>query len=150
MIILVSPGFLTPNDEAARLISAVIDNAAEQDVTISAMDGRGLYTTTWDPTERSSRSAMAAEAQDQYRKASLSSSENVLASLADGTGGTYVHNSNDLSGGFDTLLAGPEFLYLLAFDPGSLKSPRGSHHLKVKVNQKGLRLQFRQAYYPRQ
>src|SRR5262249_39252884 len=116
VIILLSSGFLTPNDEAAKLISAVIDAAAEQDVTISTIDSRGLYTTNWDPTERSSRSTQAAEAQDQYRKASMASSENVLASLAAGTGGSYVHNTNDLKAGFEGLFAGPEILYLLAFD----------------------------------
>ena len=146
VLILVSPGFLTPTEEAARLISEVLDMADQTDVTISAIDARGLYTTNLDSSERSSSSTLQAREQEQNRPSSMVSSENVMAVLADGSGGTYYHNSNDLISGLDALFGGPKFLYLLSFSPQAKFN--GSYHvLKVRVNQQGLRLRSRHGYF---
>jgi VWFA-related protein len=146
VLVLVSPGFLTPTEEAARLISEVLDIADRADVTISAIDARGLYTTNLDSSERSSSSIIQAREQEQNRPSSMSSSENVMAVLADGSGGTYFHNSNDLISGLGALVDGPKFLYLLAFSPQGKFNGR-YHVLKVEVNQKGLRLRSRHGYF---
>jgi hypothetical protein len=69
----------------------------------------------------------------------------VMEELADGTGGTFYHNNNDLESGFKTLLAGAECRYLLAFSPAKMKS-RVHHSLKVKVNEHGLTVQARGGY----
>ena len=45
----------------------------------------------------------------------MSSNEDVMAELAEGTGGTYFHNSNDLEGGFQKLTAAPEYVYSSSF-----------------------------------
>jgi hypothetical protein len=60
-------------------------------------------------------SSQTSQLKFQYRRGSMSLSEDVMAELADGTGGTYFHNSNDLEGGFERLTAAPECLYLLEF-----------------------------------
>ena len=73
--------------------------------------------------------------------------ENVMAELADGTGGTFFHNSNDLEGGFKKLTEAPEYLYLLEFSPKDVKQDGSYHALKVKVNQDGLKLQARRGYF---
>jgi VWFA-related protein len=146
VLVLVSPGFLTPTEEAARLISEVLDMADRADVTISAIDTRGLYTTNLDSSERSSSSIMQAREQEQNRPSSMSSSENVMAVLADGSGGTYFHNSNDLISGLDALFGGPKFLYMLSFSP-QVKFNGRYHVLKVTVNQEGLRLRSRHGYF---
>lgn len=146
VLILVSPGFLTPTEEAARLISDVLDMAAQADVTISAIDARGLYTTNLASSERGSSSITQAREQERNRPSSMSASENVMAVLADGSGGTYFHNSNDLFSGLDALFGGPRFLYLLAFSPQGKFN--GSYHvLKVKVEQQGLLLRSRHGYF---
>src|SRR5262249_51638706 len=82
---------------------------------------------------------------DQYHRTSMSAASGVMEELADGTGGTFYHNNNDLEGGFKTLLAGAECRYLLAFSPAKLK-PRVHHSLKVKVDGPGLRVQARSGY----
>ncbi len=38
-----------------------------------------------------------------------------MESLADGTGGTFFHNSNDLGIGFKSLTEMPEVVYVLSF-----------------------------------
>ena len=69
----------------------------------------------------------------------------VMEELADGTGGTFIHNSNDLEGGMRTLVSGAEFRYVLAFSVANVK-PRAHHNLKVKVDRPGLSVQARRGY----
>jgi hypothetical protein len=76
----------------------------------------------------------------------MSSNANVMVALAEGSGGIYFHNSNDLANGLESLFNGPKFLYMLAFSPHG-KSDGRYHVLKVKVNQQGLRLRSRGGYF---
>jgi VWFA-related protein len=147
VLILVSPGFLTPGTEAMALKSQILDIAAQANLTISAINARGLYTTNVDASQQGAGSSLAARLQTQYLAASMTSSEMVMAELTDGTGGTYFHNNNNLEAGLSNLLAGPEYLYLLAFSTANMKSNGSYHNLKVKVNQEGLTLQARRGYF---
>ena len=70
-----------------------------------------------------------------------------MAELADGTGGTYFHNSNSLEEGFRNLMSGPSSLYLLAFSPADMKSNGAYHALRVKVSQNRLKVQARRGYF---
>ena len=146
-IILVSPGFLTVTTEAISLKSELMDIAAQANVTISAMDARGLYTTGMDASETGSGSPMATQMKSNFKHYSMTSSEDVMAELADGTGGTYFHNSNDLGEGFRTLTQAPDYLYLLEFTPQNAKADGSYHKLKVKVDQDGVKLQARHGYF---
>jgi VWFA-related protein len=147
VLILVSSGFLTPTTEAMTLQSQVLDIAAQSNVTISAIDARGLYTTGLDASQQGGGSPLAVRLQGQYRQDSMVSSESVMAELADGTGGTYFHNNNNLEAGLNSLISGPGYLYLLAFSNAGVK-PNGAYHdLKVKVKQNGLSLQARRGYF---
>jgi len=148
-LILISPGFLTLTPEAMSQKSQILDLAAQSNVTISAMDARGLYTTEMDASERggsSARDLMQGQHSEHHRE-SMKLNENVMAELADGTGGTYFHNSNDLEGGFKSLTQAPEYVYLLTFSPEQVKPDSTYHPLKVKVEKGGLRVQARQGYF---
>ena len=148
-LIIVSPGFLTATSEAMTLKSQVLDAAARANVTISTMDARGLYTTNPDISQQDNHStfSMITGRAAQYQRDSMTANEDVMAELADGTGGIFVHNTNDMEGGFKRLTAAPEFVYLLEFSLQNVK-PDGSYHsLKIKLNQDGLKLQARRGYY---
>jgi VWFA-related protein len=147
VLILVSPGFLTPGTEAMTLKSKILDVAAQANLTISAIDARGLYTTQLEASQQGAGSALAALLRTQYLQASMTASENVMAELADGTGGTYFHNNNNLEAGLSNLLAGPEYLYLLAFSTANIKFNGAYHNLNVKVNQNGVSVQARHGYF---
>lgn len=150
-LVLVSPGFLILTPESRAEESQIMDMAAQSNVTVSALDARGLYTTEIDASERSKGSAQTMQLKSEYRRRSMSSNENVMAELADGTGGTYFHNSNDLEGGFKRLAAAPEYLYLLEFSLKGVKQNGSYHRLKVTVDQDGVKLQARHGYFaPRQ
>ena len=77
----------------------------------------------------------------------MSLNEDVMAELANGTEGTYFHNSNDLEGGFKSLTQAPEYVYLLEFSLEEVKPDGTYHHLKVKVDKDGLKLQARRGYF---
>ena len=69
-----------------------------------------------------------------------------MAELADGTGGTFFHNRNDLDAGFKALTEPPEALYLLEISLDGVKADGKYHRLKVKVDREGMELQARQGY----
>jgi VWFA-related protein len=93
-LVLVSTGFLILTPESRAEESQIMDMTAQSNVTVSALDARGLCTTETDASERSKGSAQTMQLKSEYRRSSMSSNENVMAELADGTGGTYFHNSN--------------------------------------------------------
>ena len=70
-----------------------------------------------------------------------------MSELADGTGGSFFHNSNDLEGGIEALAAAPECVYLLEFSPEGVKQNGSYHQLKVKVDRDGVKLQARRGYF---
>ncbi|MGB7026759.1 MAG: VWA domain-containing protein [Candidatus Acidiferrum sp.] len=142
-LILVSPGFLTITPEAVAEKSRILDLAAQSNVIISALDARGLYSTEIDASVQGGPYYSILK----YRSDAMNLDEDVMAELANGTGGTFFHNSNDLEGGFKSLTLAPECVYLLEFSPRKLKADGTYHQLKVKVERKGVRLQARQGYF---
>ena len=147
-LILVSPGFVTVTPNSMREKSEVLDLAARANVTISALDARGLYTTNLDASEHgaaSTRDMMTGETQ-QYHSETMNMSENVMSELANGTGGTFFHNSNDLEGGFALLTQAPEYVYLLEMSLDKVRSDGAFHRLKVKVDRDNVKVESRHGY----
>jgi VWFA-related protein len=149
VLILISPGFLSMGQEAMMTKSRIMDMAAQANVTVSTLDARGLYSTELDASQRGASTAydlMSGSVSENHRN-SMSQSEAVMAELADGTGGTFFHNRNDLENGFKQLTMGPEFLYLLEFSPKDVRQDGSYHSLTVKVGRDGLKLQARRGYF---
>jgi VWFA-related protein len=138
-IVLVSPGFLTPDHEYD--VSDIIDRATRSNIFINTLDARGLYTV--DPIGDITRPApvpsnSAAMALDlNYRIQSEERQSDVLLDLSNGTGGFYFHNNNDLDKGFRTTATVPEVSYLLAFNPEAMKFNGQFHSIKVTLTRKG-------------
>jgi VWFA-related protein len=137
-LILISPGFNLRAPEVSAAESQMINLAAQSNVTISTLSARGLYTTS--VTANSDNS-------NRYSILEVHAEENALSDLADGTGGTFFHDSNDLEAGFKALAEGPESVYLLELSLGSVKRDSAFHRLKVKVNRDGVQAQARHGYF---
>jgi VWFA-related protein len=76
---------------------------------------------------------------------SATTNQQILQSLAEGTGGFAVYNTNDLLGGLERIARDQNEFYLLGYVPAS--SPEGScHTLKVKMNQGGMQVRSRSGY----
>jgi VWFA-related protein len=137
-LILISPGFVVRDPIVSAAESQMINLAAQSNVTISTLSARRLYTTF---------QTAGNDFSSAYSRADVSWAEGALSDLADGTGGTYFHNSNDLDEGFKSLAAGPESVYLLELSLDNANPAGAFHRLKVKVNRDGLQVQARRGYF---
>jgi len=152
-LILVSPGFLPIEQESLTAESRIMDLAAQSNVTISALDARGLYAAELDASQQSpslqtaNRAGGSVQDQSGYHRTAMSLAEGSMASLADGTGGTFFHSSNDLDAGLKSLAEAPEYVYLLELSLDNLKPDGAYHRLRVKLDRDGLELQARRGYF---
>src|ERR1700722_15276319 len=131
MLILVSPGFATLAPMALTQESQLIDFAAQSNITISALAAPGLFTPELTASEHSPTGSV--QLQSDYRRSGMALASGAMASLTDGTGGTFFHNRNDLGTGLVGLTAVPECVYLLELSPSSAKPDAPHLLLKVKA-----------------
>jgi len=141
-LILVSPGFLSIAPEALGWESQIIDLAVQSNITINALDARGLYTGVTDISERG-----AGHIIDPTRLAAMTRSEGVMSEFANGTGGAFFHNNNDLRAGLKSVTDGPEVVYVLALSLDGVKPDGLYHRVSVKVDREGMQIQARQGYF---
>jgi len=76
---------------------------------------------------------------------SATTNQQVLAALAEGTGGFTIFNTNDLLGGLERIGREQSEFYILGYVPGD--TPEGScHSLKVKLDRGGVNVRSRSGY----
>jgi VWFA-related protein len=143
-VVLVSPGFITPQLEYEY--TDIVDRAVRSQVVINALDARGLYVPS--PFADASQERPQSGGKILIETAADSAQADLLAVLADGTGGVFFHNDNDFNAGFRRVAEAPEYSYVLAFAPQNLKLDGSFHSLKVTLkNPQKLMLQARRGYY---
>jgi VWFA-related protein len=148
-VILGSPGFLLQDDNQFQL-ERIIDHALRLQVVISSLDPRGLAiiarqmdaSLLYNPGTNGTASG-AMHRMDQNREVLAG---DVLAQVAESTGGEFFHNNNDMKAGFGRL-AGSPGAYILAFAPKDLKADGKLHPLKVKLAEEGYSIQARRSYF---
>jgi hypothetical protein len=118
-------------------------------VVINAIDARGLYTPDMgDISSPPVYSQRTAGYKSGYQLAAQSAQDEVLVALAEGTGGTFFHNRNDISEGLRQAGSSPEVSYVLGFSPQNLKIDGKFHTLKVTLTGKQkYSVQARRGYY---
>jgi VWFA-related protein len=142
-IVVISPGFLVLDDKRAEE-TKLIDNALSLNVVVGGLDARGLYTTSADASERGRPDPVKA----MFASQEAMTLTDTMADLADGTGGSFYHGTNDYDEGFKRVASPPEFIYMLAFSPLELKNDTKPHKLKVTLtNPRGFTVQARATYY---
>ncbi len=151
-IVMVSPGFYLVSDHRTDEMD-VINTAIRNNVVISSLDARGLYTLTpggnadtpigvVDPNTTNIKAAYA-------RQAALANMD-VLQELAGDTGGAFFHDNNDFVSGLKQVAAQPEYIYVLGFAPQNLKLDGSYHKLKIVLkNSAGFEMQARLGYFER-
>ena len=155
-IVLVSPGFIVPDLQYEY--TEIVDRAVRSQVVINSLDARGLY--VFMPYGDASHQAPALpggnlvdnpqppRSKSLIELAAASAQDDLLAILADSTGGIFFHNNNDFNEGFRRVAETPEYSYVLAFVPQNLKLDGSFHSLKVTLkNPQKLTLQARRGYY---
>jgi len=110
---------------AVQETMSLVEHAVRSRVIISGMDTRGLATAS--PTTRDWGFQM---------------------DVADGTGGKFIRDTNDLDSAIQQLAATPKYIYVLGFTPDSPSAKNRFHKLEVKLrNGHGLDVQARAGYY---
>jgi VWFA-related protein len=148
ILVLVSPGFLlsTLQYEASEMV----DRATRANVVINTIDARGLYTpdAMGDIANPPNDSFRTQGIKSLYRASAQGAQDIVLAELADGTGGTFYHNRNDVDEAMREAGAAPEVSYVLGFSPQNLKLDGHFHTLKVALTTKEkFSVQARHGYF---
>jgi len=146
-VILVSPGFITP--ELQYEYVGIIDRAVRSQVVISTLDARGLYTVVpYGDASTHAKNSFLTEGKVLIQTAAASANADLMAALAEGTGGVFFHNNNDFEDGFRRTAEAPEYSYVLGFSPQNLKLDGTFHALAVKLNNpQKLSVQARRGYY---
>jgi VWFA-related protein len=145
-VIFLSPGFLSQSEQYS--LDNVIDRALRSQVIISSLDPRGLAllmresdaSRKFIPGKPGTTNRL--DIQREFVAA------DVLAEIAQDTGGTFFHNNNDLKAGF-AALAGTPVDYVLTFAPADIKPDGKFHTLKVKLAEKhkNYSVQSRRGYF---
>jgi hypothetical protein len=125
----------------------MIDRALRSQVVISSLDPKGLalIMREADVTLNYMPPALVTHSLDSSRESAVT---DVLAEIAQGTGGEFFRNNNDLKAGFGALAGSPVY-YLLAFSPTDIKPNGKFHALKVSLaeKRKGISIQARRDYF---
>ena len=148
VMVFVSPGFILTKNTHEE--SDLVDRANRSNIVINTIDARGLYTPDilGDIASPYRDSPRTAGPKSSYRVAAQIAQSDILGDLADGTGGTYFHDRNDLDRGLQLAVASPALSYLLGFSPQNLKVNGRYHTLKVTVaGKEKYNLQARHGYY---
>lgn len=153
VMVLISPGFLMSTLRAEE--SALVDRANHANIVINTLDARGLYTpdVMGDiANPPAAGSYKTAGYRVRYRVQAQFAQTEVLRDFAEGTGGTFFHNRNDLESGLKQEGLMPAVSYLLGFSPQNLKLDGSYHTLRVAFAKKQkFTVQARHGYYaPRQ
>ncbi len=148
IMVFVSPGFMLTTQ--TREGGDLIDRANRANIVINSIDARGLYTpdVLGDIADPQHDTFRTAGFKASYRVSSQFAQSEILAQLAEGTGGTNFRNRNDLDQGMRQAVAAPAISYLLAFSPQNLKIDGRYHTLKVALTGKRpYSVQARRGYY---
>jgi VWFA-related protein len=147
VMVFISPGFLVTQHTNEG--GDFIDLANRANVVINTIDARGLYTPDMGDISSAQRTnPSTAGPKAMFRTSAQFAQSAILGELADGTGGTFFHNRNDLDEGMRRAVVAPTLSYLLGFSPQNLKVDGHYHTLKVSLTSKQkLTLQARHGYY---
>jgi VWFA-related protein len=148
VIALASPGFILSTQFIDEM--GIIDRATKAGVVINTVDARGLYAPDLmgDISQHSTDTVQTAGAKASYRTAEQNENAFVLMDFANGTGGTFYQNSNDVAGELIRAGGTPEVSYILGFSPQNQKMDGKFHTIKVRLTEKRKCLiQARRGYY---
>lgn len=148
VMVLASPGFLLSMQFLDEM--GIIDRANHASIVINTVDARGLYTPDilGDISQTITDTPQTASMKAQFRTQEQFNDAFVLGDFANGTGGTFFQNSNDLATGLSRAGAAPEVSYVLGFSPQNQKMDGKYHTIKVALTDKRkYNIQARRGYY---
>jgi hypothetical protein len=145
--VLISPGFLVMDNFHDRQ-AALIDRAIHQNVVINGLDSSAVFTAGVAQASDAVHNSETIREKLQYSRMEAFTRADVMATLAEGTGGIFYQGSNDMNEGVARTGAAPGVMYVLSFSPLDLRTDGKLHHLHVALKSgRGMNLQFRKSYF---
>lgn len=144
-LVLVSSGFLMATRE--RAVDMLIDRALRRNIMVNAIDAAGLYTKAYHDLLLAGRPDLETR-KFQMENEGLTVQRDVLAAIAEGTGGAFFHNNNDFDEAMHKAAQPPEVCYVLSFSPHDVKLNGSFHKLTVTLITGGpFDIQARRGYF---
>jgi VWFA-related protein len=112
VIVMMSPGFFVLQS-MHQSEGEVIDRATKENVVINTIDARGLWVSSAYDASTPATTASVSPLKTQYTMQEEETHFAPLADLADGTGGVFFHDRNDIDQGLLHAAAEPEVSYVL-------------------------------------
>jgi len=132
--------------DAEGILRAMVDEANRAQVSVYTVDARGLMSDAVPGSQRvPSRLIRLGNAQAIQQRA-VREPQEILYSIADGTGGTASINTNDMARGMQAAARDGRGYYLLGYAPPSGRKEGRFYPIEVKVTRPGLKLRYRRGY----
>ncbi len=125
VIVMMSPGFFVT--ASMHWSGEIIDRATKANIVINTIDARGLYVPSIFDASNSATATVPASAgplKQQFMLTEESLQQEVLAEFADGTGGVFFHNRNDIDQGLLQAAAEPGGFVCIGIYAAKLKARR--------------------------
>jgi VWFA-related protein len=110
---------IQPSGRMSDEFEPILQLAAKSNITIHTIDSRGLYgQAAFDASNPGATRTVGASV-DRADRSAASANGNTLAEIAEATGGTAFHDSNDLLGGLQRAFADGRDYYTIAYVSGN-------------------------------
>jgi len=151
--VLVSDGFLlgTGTGPEAIDLRRIFDASARSGVAVYCLDSRGLVAgIAGGDASAAAQATMTSKpgVRESYDRLADLALRTGLGTLAAGTGGVFVHGTNDLAGGLDRILRDADASYLLGYEPTATGRDGRFRNIEVKLpGRSGLTVRARKGYF---
>ncbi|HUA84655.1 MAG TPA: VWA domain-containing protein [Bryobacteraceae bacterium] len=153
LLLVASSGFFAATLEDQR--DQIVNRALRAGVVISALDSKGLAGNAsmiqsvplTGPPSRVRAGVRSTDFNMPHIGLRADTMDDPLSVLAEETGGSFFHNSNNLSAGFAEAANPPAVTYRLSFRPGDIAADAGYHKLKITLLSARGQVQARQGYF---
>ena len=135
----------TPVD-AALMLRTALDEANRSQVSVYTVDARGLVGDSVSVAQRLSQRTVRLGNAQQIQQRTVRAPQEILSSIADGTGGTASLNTNDMARGMQAAARDAQAYYLLSYTPQGGRKDGQFYPIEVKVARPGLEIRYRRGY----
>jgi VWFA-related protein len=132
--------------DAAGMLHALLDEANRAQVSVYTVDARGLTGDAMPVQSRVPRRIARGGAAQQISQRVVRAPQEMLYSIAEGTGGTASINTNELERGMRAAARDARGYYLLAYAPSGTRKEGRYYSIDVKLTRSGLRARYRRGY----
>ena len=123
-----------------KLLRKIVAQLNRHNITVYTINTRGTESPLPDGATERNRKPILEDA--NY----LDDTQEIMAEIADGTGGLYFENSLNFRHGFDLILGDLDHQYMLCYKAPPHKEPNEFHKIKVESKKSGVKLRHRSGY----